>query len=515
MPRKGCVRSSREIVTIQLGKAGTNIGHEFWRDLCVEHEINYQDDPLLQGIFTGPPDDPNHKQDHLQVFFNEGPSANRSSGQSRWVPRAILVDLNMQDLQQITADDLGNLYRPDNIIGNDEGAANCYAKAFHTEGPDLADAVLELVRREVEKCNCLQGVQFMHSVSGGTGSGLTGLTLKTLYDYLDRGSKCVLQSVSLVPCFTGASLLEPYNAALGLQDLLEYCDQCFCFDNDRLTSICQKTQDIAVPKYKDMNNIVAFCMSNITSSLRFPGALDSDLRKMHTNLVPFKNAHFLTTSFAPLTSATIKQYRNVNVKDLVQQMIHKDNVTVSCDTTNPGDMREGKTKARFLASFAAFRGSRHDLPTSSVDQELFELQHKRYDKFFPDWIPNCVATSLCDVPHADFPKASVAFTSNSTAIHEVFDRLIKMWEDMYKSKSFLHVFEQDGISTSDMVESRNVLQYVSDQYKELAKWPDKFFEEKAGPRSIAPGEDRSDEEMKIIEELLHLDDTYIKSSTTV
>ena len=41
-----------------------------------------------------------------------------------------------------------DLYRPENIIGNDESSGNCYAKAFHTEGPDLADRCLEMVRKE-------------------------------------------------------------------------------------------------------------------------------------------------------------------------------------------------------------------------------------------------------------------------------------------------------------------------------------------------------------------------------
>ena len=33
---------------------------------------------------------------------------------------------------------------------NDEGSGNCYAKAFHTEGPDIADQVLEKVRKEAQ-----------------------------------------------------------------------------------------------------------------------------------------------------------------------------------------------------------------------------------------------------------------------------------------------------------------------------------------------------------------------------
>lgn len=269
----------------------------------------------MNGRYTG--EEGAIHQEHLDVYFNEG-------NNGRWVPRAILCDLNMGDLAQVTSDPLGKLYRPDNIIGNDEGSGNCYAKAFHTEGPDIADQCLENVRKEVERCNCLQGVQFTHSVSGGAGSGLTGLLLKTLYDYLDKGSKCIMQSFCVVPS-PGVSdvLIEPYNSALGIQDLMEYTHQVFCYDNVALNSICVKTLECNVPKMSQLNNIIGLSMSGLTSCLRFPGILDADLRKLQTNLVPFKNAHFLCTSFAPLTSPSNKEYRKPSILDLVQQMISR------------------------------------------------------------------------------------------------------------------------------------------------------------------------------------------------
>lgn len=137
----------REIIQIQVGKAGNAIGHEFWRDLCEEHMISYDHSESMNGRYTGPEGAP--QQEHVDVFFNEGQGG-------RHVPRAILCDLNMNELAQVTRDNLGRLYRPECIIGTDEGSGNCYAKAFHTEGPDLSDQCLESVRKEVEKCNCLQ-----------------------------------------------------------------------------------------------------------------------------------------------------------------------------------------------------------------------------------------------------------------------------------------------------------------------------------------------------------------------
>ena len=32
---------------------------------------------------------------------------------------------------------------------------------------------------------------------------------------------------------------------------------------------------------------------------------------------------------------------------------------------------------------------------------------------------------------------SVVFTSNNTAVHEVFDRCIKVWDSVYKSRAYV------------------------------------------------------------------------------
>eukprot|EP00401_Gymnodinium_catenatum_P083264 CAMPEP_0117521348 /NCGR_PEP_ID=MMETSP0784-20121206/33639_1 /TAXON_ID=39447 /ORGANISM="" /LENGTH=428 /DNA_ID=CAMNT_0005317373 /DNA_START=213 /DNA_END=1499 /DNA_ORIENTATION=- len=415
----------------------------------------------------------------------------------------------MQDLAIVAQDrEVGELYKPENIIGNDEGSANCYAKAFHTEGPDLADRCLEVVRKEFERCHCPQGLQFCHSVGGGTGSGLTGLLMKTLYDYLGKQGKCIMQSFALVPA-PGVSdmVTEHYNAALGLQDLLEYTDQVFFFDNTALTEICQKTLEKDTPTPFQLNNLIAQNMSGITSCLRFSGPLNSDMRKMQTNLVPFKNAHFLINAMAPLTANDSKRYRSFSVQDLAQQMISKDNVTVKCDPLNPGDPREGILKARFIASFALWRGT---VRSSDTDDIVHALQKpgSRYDSYFPDWIPNAIAGNICDVTHPDNGKGvpSVTFVSNNTAVHEVFDRIIATWDRFYEKKAFVHVYQHEGLSAQDMMESRNMLQYVSDQYCEIAGREDKLLQDTGGRLVTRDSAIRTDEQRLLAQELKELGD---------
>ena len=58
-------------------------------------------------------------------------------------------------------------------------------------------------------------------------------------------------------------------------------------------------------------------------------------------------------------------FSNQGVLDIAQQMFSKDNVTVKCDPLNPGDDYHGILKARFLASWASWRGN---YQTKEVDK---------------------------------------------------------------------------------------------------------------------------------------------------
>ena len=44
-------------------------------------------------------------------------------------------------------------------------------------GAELVDSVLDVVRKEAEGCECLQGFQLTHSLGGGTGSGMGTLLI--------------------------------------------------------------------------------------------------------------------------------------------------------------------------------------------------------------------------------------------------------------------------------------------------------------------------------------------------
>jgi tubulin beta len=76
------------------------------------------------------------------------------------------------------------------------GAANNWAKGFYTDGAELLDPIFDALRKEAESCDLLQGFQLVHSIGGGTGSGLGCLLLsKIREEYPDR----MLATYSVLP----------------------------------------------------------------------------------------------------------------------------------------------------------------------------------------------------------------------------------------------------------------------------------------------------------------------------
>ena len=114
----------------------------------------------------------------------------------KYVPRAVLLDLEPGTMDSVRSGPFGQIFRPDNFVFGQSGAGNNWAKGHYTEGAELVDSVLDVVRKEAESCDCLQGFQLTHSLGGGTGSGMgTLLISKIREEYPDR----IMNTFSVVP----------------------------------------------------------------------------------------------------------------------------------------------------------------------------------------------------------------------------------------------------------------------------------------------------------------------------
>nr|AGE89242.1 beta-tubulin [Pleurobrachia bachei] len=427
----------REIVHIQAGQCGNQIGAKFWEVISDEHGI----DPL--GDYRGEND---LQLERINVYFNEAAGG-------RYVPRAVLVDLEPGTMDSIRCGPYGTVFRPDNFVFGQSGAGNNWAKGHYTEGAELVESIMDVIRKESEGCDCLQGFQLTHSLGGGTGSGMgTLLISKIKEEYPDR----IMSTFSVMPSpKVSDTVVEPYNATLSVHQLVENTDETFCIDNEALYDICFRTLKLTTPTYGDLNHLVSSTMSGVTTCLRFPGQLNADLRKLAVNMVPFPRLHFFITGFAPLSARGDIPYRNLSVPMLTQQVFSSRNMMAASDPTY----------GRYLTCAAIFRGR---MSMKEVDEQMLQVQTKN-SAYFVEWIPNNVKTAVCDIIPPRGLKMSATFIGNNTSIQELFARISDQFGAMFRRKAFLHWYTGEGMDEMEFTEAQsNMVDLIAEyqQYQE-------------------------------------------------
>ncbi|GAA5987771.1 hypothetical protein JCM10908_007206 [Rhodotorula pacifica] len=455
----------RELITLQVGQAGNQVATAFWENILQEHGLD-NDGHIAEGATDV-------QTARLDVFFSEAAG-------KKYVPRGIQVDLEPSTGDAIRASKLGHLYRPSGFIAGTSGAGNNWAKGYYTEGAELIDQIMEQTRHETEACDNLQGFQLVHSLGGGTGSGLGTLLLsKIREEYPDR----MLATFSVLPSpKVSETVVEPYNATLALTQLIEHADLVFNFDNEALYNIFNKTLKKSSPSYQELNSLIAKVMSGITTPLRFPGQLNSDLRKLATNLIPFPRLHFLTSSYAPLTAPSAKEYARLSITDLTQQLFDPANQMAATD------MRSG----RFLTAAALFRGK--DLSSRAVEDAMLTMQNKNAD-YFVEWIPSAVQTALTSVPPVDSPIAAT-FIANNTCVQDLFRRTHSQFSALFKRRAFMHWYTGEGMDEMEFTEAEsNMVDLVSEyqQYQE-ATAEDAYEEEEGAYEGEGGAEEYAEEQ---------------------
>jgi len=451
----------REIIHVQVGQCGNQVGLAFWNAVTKEHRLETKSmkfsapKKIADEDGDGLPDE----LEKIDVYFR---ATSSEPLVSKWVPRAVLVDLEPGTMDVIKAQPLGPAFKPDNLCFGNNGAGNNWAKGHYTEGAELVESVLDRVRLEIEQCDAPQGFQIFHSLGGGTGSGMGTLLLLKIRDaYPDR----ITCTYSVYPSpKVSDTVVEPYNAVLSSHQLLENSDETFIIDNEALYNINYNILKNKQPTYEELNSLIAQATCGITCSLRFPGKLNGDLRKLGVNLVPFPRLHFFLISQAPLLSKKASSMTGLNIRELTTQAYSARNFF---SNVRPED-------GKYMAANFTFRGN---LSTQEVDENLDKLNTKNADDFV-EWIPNNLKSGIITTP----PKTSsmsVTFVANTTALKGIFQRLATQFGAMYRRKAFLHWYKGEGMDEMEFQEAdKNVRDLITEyQDKQDATYEEEEDEE--------------------------------------
>lgn len=92
----------------------------------------------------------------------------------------------------------------------------------YSMGEQVQEEILDMIDREADGSDSLEGFMLLHSIAGGTGSGLGSFMLERLND---RFPKKLIQTYSVFPnTQEGDVVVQPYNSMLSMRRLTQNAD---------------------------------------------------------------------------------------------------------------------------------------------------------------------------------------------------------------------------------------------------------------------------------------------------
>jgi tubulin gamma len=257
-----------------------------------------------------------------------------------------MIDLEPRVINNILQSDYSRLYNQENIfISKDGGGAGNNWMAGYESGKAIKDEILDMIDREADNSDSLEGFNLLHSIAGGTGSGLGSFLLENLSDHYP---KKLVQTYSVFPNNAQDAsdvVVQPYNSILTMKRLTVNADSVvgrrqvwpslrgklgvgidftdfdtFLFacsdaalhslcsfvqvvlDNTALNQILADRLHIQNPTFAQTNQLVATVMSAATTTLRYPGYMNNDLVSLVASLIPTPRCHFLMTAYTPFSN---------------------------------------------------------------------------------------------------------------------------------------------------------------------------------------------------------------------
>ncbi|KAI0984441.1 hypothetical protein GJ496_008577 [Pomphorhynchus laevis] len=130
--------SANHFTTNQLNNASLSLlqsptikEESFWEVISDEHGIDNTGQYVGNNVL---------QLERISVYYNK-------AQEKKYVPSAILVDLESETMDCMKAVTMDQLFRPDNFVFWQSCAGNNWAKGYYTKGAELVDSVMDIIRR--------------------------------------------------------------------------------------------------------------------------------------------------------------------------------------------------------------------------------------------------------------------------------------------------------------------------------------------------------------------------------
>ncbi|EGV64739.1 gamma-tubulin [Yamadazyma tenuis] len=437
-----------ETITIQAGQCGNQVGTQFWSQLALEHGLlpdgtstpypQDQEQPEFDGQRAGTT---NHREDRAELFFT-------LSDSGKYTPRSVLIDLEPSVIQRATNG--FPMFNPRNIHLSEtgDGAANNWSRGY-AYGTQHVEELLEIIDRESDRCENLSTFQVIHSVAGGTGSGVGSYLLEELNDRF--GAKKLITTSSIFPSSEKTSdvIVQPYNTLLTLDRLIDCSDWTTVFDNDSLNKIqndvfgLSQTSDLQFENsnnaFNTTNKLISYVIASISNPIRFPGYMYTSYESILSSLIPVPELKFLSASIAPF--ADLSAFHSGSSKPHLSNMNEYDLILELLDDKYKMN-KIGTTKPKYISMFTYLIGS--DLNQDEIRKG--KLKALKRLEFVP-WTPSSISVvngkkspfmyGTHTSKHKNLNGLSI---SNNTSMVPFLIKILQQYDALAKRGAFINSY---------------------------------------------------------------------------
>ncbi|XP_076832469.1 tubulin delta chain [Brachyhypopomus gauderio] len=440
------------VVTVQLGQCGNQTGREMFSTAHAD----------AHGAGRN-----NYQRCSDERFFWRNPAGGL-------VARAVLVDMEPKVISQAIAKASRSgrwRYGANAHFCQKQGSGNNWANGYYVLGPRHEEAVEDLVRREVERCDRLAGIFAMMSVAGGTGSGVGTYVTQCLRDMYPQSF--ILNHLTW-PYGTGEVIVQNYNSVLTLSRLYHLSDALVVHENDTVHKICSQLMNIKNISIGDMNAVIAHQLVSVLQPAYTPDSAGSYCRnpigELLSSLVCHPEHKLLSLSCIPHMPRSSLAYSAHTwpglLKHLRQMLIANAKMEEGIDWKVSVPLFGGESTAnaqrcfnRSISNLLILRGK----DASSADTGGF-----KDSALYVPWVPpeGSFSTWSSPVPFNGYEK-SATLVSNSQSLLKPLDNIVRKAWNMFASRAYIQQYTKFGLSEEDFLNSFTTLEQVISSYKHL------------------------------------------------
>lgn len=232
------------MISIHAGQCGNQLGY------CVLDSLF---DHLTQpqpGAETSENDNQTILMNH---FFRRTRDIRGGSSKSKWVARSVCIDTEPKVIHDCIsrAEDMKKWFFNDKHAHYEYGGAgNNWARGYQLCTGSFRDASMNSIRVELEEADVSPTLLIVHSIGGGTGSGLGTKMSEEIYDEFADVTKV---NLAVMPYHFGEVVVQHYNSVLCLAKVADVTDAVLLYENEFAHELCVNMRGIASPTLYDIN----------------------------------------------------------------------------------------------------------------------------------------------------------------------------------------------------------------------------------------------------------------------